>query len=291
MSVLHIGHMAVEGNVIRADQQLCARFADHRGRIDLPALGVLFDHVGGIPFFRLGADAGALSMQARLTMSGLGHIDVDEKISCSAEVVMHDDGTGITTVDIRTSDGTLGCTGLARNMRVARPAAGDEDETPIATETPACDGHGIEVPGPVPAHLDGRDVIAEIAGGRRPIGPLAELLGGRVEFDGDSGMLRFIAATEVWMANVFGTMHGGVIATIIGQAFSLAGQAHAAAGKDYRVGDLSFGFYRSPAVGGVDVVVDVEPVKIGRRIAAFRATMVDTDGTLLADGSADIHYS
>jgi hypothetical protein len=32
---------------VAADQQLGPLFADHRGRIDLAALAVLFDHLGG----------------------------------------------------------------------------------------------------------------------------------------------------------------------------------------------------------------------------------------------------
>lgn len=111
LSVFHVGGLTVSGTQASAQQQLCAQFADHRGRIDLPAFGVLFDHIGGIPFHLAGTRSGALSMQARLTMSALGHVDVDDRLTCDAQIAMHDDHTGVTPVQIRTEAGQLCCIG------------------------------------------------------------------------------------------------------------------------------------------------------------------------------------
>ena len=48
-------------------QPMGARFADHRGLIEMPALMVLFDDLGGIPFSF--ADRSSSSLQARLSVS------------------------------------------------------------------------------------------------------------------------------------------------------------------------------------------------------------------------------
>ncbi|MGV9669065.1 PaaI family thioesterase [Gordonia sp. NPDC003504] len=291
MSVFHIGNLTVSGTAARAQQQLCAQFVDHRGRIDMPAYGVLFDDVGGIPFHLAGKESGALSMQARLTMSAMGYVAPDDRLTAAADVEMSDEHTGVTPVRITTGTGHLCCVGTARNMRVGRATADGTEESQAAVELPDCaDTHGVRLPEPIPAALEGRDVVAQIAARVREAGPLADLLNGRIEIPDASAGLRFVVDTEPWMGNVFGTMHGGVIATIVGQAFSFAGQAHAGAGRDYHLADMSLGFFRSPAVHSTQVIVDVEPVKVGRRIASFSARMIGHDGTLLSEGVADVHY-
>lgn len=285
LSVFHIGAPVYSGTQARAEQQLCARFADHRGRIDLPALGVLFDHLGGMPFSRVGAESGALTMQARLSMSASGFIDIDDRLTCDADVAMNDEHTGVTPVYIRTATGRLCCLGTARNMRVSRASAAST----TVTHRPECPGgHGV-LPDPIPAGLSGADILGQIADGSRAAGPLTDLLNGRPVVGSDGGLC-FVVGTDPWMGNLFGTMHGGVIATIVGQAFSLAGQLHTPAGGDYHVADMSVGFFRSPSVDGVAVRVDVEAVKVGRRIASFSARMSGHDGTLLCEGVADVHY-
>lgn len=275
-----------------AAQQLGPRFADHRGRIDLPAMAVLFDHIGGLPFY---AAVRSAAIQARLSISAQGYVDVDDRLSGNARLVMHDDAFGTTEVELTTSTGRLVCVGTARNVRVGRAVGGDaevgDDEVPDHMA-----GADVALPPPIPSGLDGATIIAEIAAGTRPAGPIVDFLNGRIEIRPmtDAGRpvdgVRFTSRTEPWMGNMFGTMHGGIIGTILGQACSLAGQAHAAAGRAYRVGDLTASFLRSPAVQGGEVIVDVVPVKIGRRIASFSATMHSHDGMLLAAATSDIQY-
>lgn len=290
LSVFQVGALSRSGTATQAQQQLCAQFADHRGRIDLPTYGVLFDHIGGIPFAVTASASGALSLQARLTMSALGHVNVGDRLICDADVAMADDHTGVTPVSIRTQSGRLCCIGTARNMRVGRLAADDTSAAAMATLPDCTDAQSIRLPEPIPPTLSGRDIITQIAAQTRDIGPLASLLNGRVELIDERGALRFTATTESWMGNHFGTMHGGVIATIVGQAISFAGQAQAAAGRDYQIAEMSAGFFRSPAVDGAAVIVEVDLVKTGRRVASFIARMSTHDGTLLCEAVADVHF-
>ncbi|WP_439029832.1 PaaI family thioesterase [Gordonia terrae] len=294
LSAFHIGDISVSETGVRASQELCAQFADHRGLIELPALAVLFDHCGGIPFHRVHDDPAAATLQARLSMSAHGRPRVGETLTASAEVAMHDDSWGSTTVEIRGGDG-LCCMGTARNVRVGRALAGDPPSTkPGATPSTCAGEHDAALPEAIPGSLSGRLVIDEIANKVREPGPLASLLNGRVEVldapgERDSG-IRFRSATELWMGNMFGTMHGGVIATIVGQAASYAGHLHAGAGQGYAIGDMSIGFYRSPAVDGSEVVVEVTPIKTGRRISSFEATMTSYDDVLLSRATVDVLY-
>ncbi|GAB91427.1 PaaI family thioesterase [Gordonia rhizosphera] len=281
---------AAAPGVVTAEQQLGPRFADHRGRIDLPALAVLFDHLGGLPFFSSGV-TGSPCVQARLSMAMQGHVDVADRVTGTAELLMHDVGFGTTRIDITTSTGHLCSSGTARNAAVAR----SYDEHPAEARgvgVPPEVVVGVELPPAIAPGLAGRDIVEQIATGVRPAGPITEMLNGSVEVvESGAGVgVRFTVQTDAWMANIFGTMHGGVIAAIAGQACSFAGQANAQAGRDYQVGDLAISFLRSPAVHGAEVIVDVTPVKVGRRIASFEATMHAHDGMLLSRASADILF-
>ncbi|MDL9937865.1 PaaI family thioesterase [Gordonia sp. ABSL1-1] len=284
----HSGELGVVG-----EQQLTARFADHRGRIDLPALGVVFDHLGGIPYLLQQLPTGGLTLQSRLALSKLGHIDVGDRLSCTSTLAAHDDQWGVTTVEVRTGTGRVCCVGTARNTVVARAA-----ELPISVEDEAggdipdsAAAQGVVLPPALDSSLTGRDIVEHLSCGTLVPGPLVELLNGRVDIAGEGrdAVLRLTVRTESWMGNMFGTMHGGVIATIVGQAASLAGQAHTAPGQDYSVADLAIGFYRSPSVHGGEIVAEAVPIKLGRRIGSFEVTLTDGD-TLLTRGTADIHY-
>ncbi|AFR50405.1 PaaI family thioesterase [Gordonia sp. KTR9] len=295
LSAFHVGDIAVSESWVRASQQLCTRFVDHRGLIEVPALAVLFDHCGGIPFLLAHGDPDAATLQARLSMSSHGRAGIGDLLAARAEVVMHDDGWGSTTVEIRTGAGDLCCVGTARNVRVGRVTTGATSAAEPGMATPRCvDADEPALPEPIPATLSGRAVVDEIASKVREPGPLTDMLNGRVEVidgtsDRESG-IRFRSATEPWMGNMFGTMHGGVIATIVGQAASFAGHLHAGAGQEYSIGDMAIGFYRSPAVDGSEVVVEVTPIKLGRRISSFEATMTSYDDVLLSRATVDIHY-
>ncbi|MBD0861023.1 PaaI family thioesterase [Gordonia sp. zg691] len=296
LSAFHVGDISLSDARVQASQKLCARFLDHRGLIELPALAVLFDHLGGIPFHRVHDDPAAATLQARLSMSTLGRAEVGDLISGRAEVVMHDDAWGTTSVEIRTGGGRLSCVGTARNVRVGRAPTGTSPTSEIGTAVPECvDCRDVALPESIPSSMTGRAVVEEIATKMRAPGPLTQMLNGRVEVldgaaDRDTG-IRFRSATDPWMGNMFGTMHGGVIATIVGQAASFAGQLHAAPGQTYSLGDMAIGFYRSPAVDGSEVIVEVTPIKAGRRISSFEATMRSYDDVLLSRATVDVHYA
>ncbi|OBC12544.1 hypothetical protein A5788_08050 [Gordonia sp. 852002-50816_SCH5313054-c] len=282
-----VGAMRIDDGVVVAEQQLGPRFADHRGLIDLPAYAVLFDHIGGIPYHRA---TDSPCMQARLALSTVGRAGLTDHLTGTAQLLMHDAKVGVT--EIRVGDGTEDfCVGTARNVAVGRAVPDDFDNAELAHDIPDAASLDAVLAQPIPDDLDGETIVAQIARGERDRGPLAELLNATIDADGaPSNTLRLVVDTEAWMGNMFGTMHGGVIGTIVGAACSLTGQQKAHAGQEYRVGDLSVAYFRSPPVDGSRVIVDVEPLKVGRRIATFSTRMTGADGTLLAEGAADIHF-
>ncbi|EGD54291.1 PaaI family thioesterase [Gordonia neofelifaecis] len=264
-------------------QKLGTDLTDHRGLIELPAFAVLFDDIGGIPFHRLNMDSS--SMQARLTMSMVERPRLHDMVRATGEVQMHNDTYGTTSVAITGGDGDTLCFGVARGVRVGRPTTGEsgqwQADPPAPNTLPA-------VPALDPA-LSGADVIAKLIDGSLPVGPLAGILGGTVTRSNDDGSIEAEFTGEPWMANLMGTMHGGVIATMLGQACSFGAQRNVRAGGGYQLIDFTCEFHRSPIVDGRTVRVEVTPVKLGRRLSLFDARMYDGD-QLLGRATADARF-
>ncbi|GED99329.1 PaaI family thioesterase [Gordonia crocea] len=269
-----------DSDPIAMTQSLGTRVLDHRGLVDMPALMVLFDDLGGIPFAI--ADRSSSSLQARLSLSMGARPGVDDVLRGDSRVEMSDEALGSTTVRI-TRGGEPVLTGTARNVRVGRAVVG-ESEVVVGEPLPAPDE--VPAPAPIDPSLTGAQIIASIADGSRRIGPLAELLGGEV-VDPDPAALRFAVPAAQWMGNFFGTMHGGMIGAITAQAASLGVAANLRAGVGYQLVEFTVAFLRSPAVDGRPVTATVTPVKIGRRLSTVDVVLHDADGTLLARGTAD----
>lgn len=265
-------------------QYLGTGLTDHRGLIDLPALAVLFDDIGGLPFFFAGTGA---SVQARISMSMIERPGVDEVLEATAELVMNAGGLGATAITVTGDQGRSLCFGSARNVRVGRePVTGGDPSAVKAIPEPTAP-RAVTVPPPPAAGRSGREIVDAIVQAWETIGPLGQLLGGSVEFDEDDNVL-FTSTTAPWMANFMGTMHGGVIGAVVAQGLSFAAQA-AAPGPDYQLIDFTVAFLRSPVVDGRRVLVRTRPVKVGRRLGVFAADLYDGD-VLLASGSADVRF-
>lgn len=254
---------------------------DHRGLIELPALAVLFDDIGGLPFYF--ADEGS-SVQSRLSMSMLARPEIAEELDATAELVLSDAAYGATLVRIAGAGGRPLCFGSARNVRVGRELVVDGDgfqiPAPVAPDGAVC---------AVDPSQPGREVIESLAHAWTSLGPLGELLGGRVSFAPD-GNVEFSSTTAGWMANIMGSMHGGVIGAIVAQGLSYAAQAAAPAGVGYQLIEFSAAFHRSPVVDGRTVVVQTRPIKVGRRLGVFAAELYDGIN-LLASATADVRFN
>ena len=271
--------------MIQMTQALGTRVTDHRGLIDLPALAVLFDDLGGYPFWV--ADQSATTMQARLSMSMLDRPDVTERLTAVADLRLHNNLYGSTTVDITGHGGRLLCIGNARNVRVQRELVVAGDGVPHLP-APATPNEAAIVGAPDP-ELSGREVINRITAGDAPIGPLSELLNGSITTVDHDG-LTFSCVSEPWMGNVMGTMHGGVIGAIVAQGCSFAAQSEMRPGGQYQIVDFTVAFLRSPEVDGRSVHVRATPVKLGRRLSIFDAELRDDEGMLLARATADVRF-
>jgi uncharacterized protein (TIGR00369 family) len=113
--------------------------------------------------------------------------------------------------------------------------------------------------------------------------PLGELLGFRlVEIDPGRAVVELEAGPR--HANIIGTLHGGVIATIADSAMGLACAATLAAGETCTTVDLKVNFLRPFEDGILRAVASV--LKRGRTLGYVECDVVDSEGRLIARSSS-----
>ncbi|HEY5150339.1 MAG TPA: PaaI family thioesterase [Mycobacterium sp.] len=132
---------------------------------------------------------------------------------------------------------------------------------------------------------DGRQILTAISRDDIARGPLCDLLAMTVSLDHEPVMT---VDPQPWMANPLGAVQGGVIASLIGQAW--AGQAHTGPGDSYTLADLSVHYFRSPPVDGRSLTLATTTERVGRRMATVSATMTDHGGTDYVRAVANIAY-
>lgn len=128
----------------------------------------------------------------------------------------------------------------------------------------------------------GLDVLEAMARGELPAPPIAETLGfGGLEV-GD-GRAAFVLDPAEFHYNPIGTVHGGVICTLLDSALGCAVHSTLPAGARYTTLELKVNFVGAVTVGTGHVRAEAEVLHRGRRVATAEARLVAEDsGRLLA---------
>ncbi|GAB2654210.1 hypothetical protein GCM10027169_18230 [Gordonia jinhuaensis] len=294
MAAFGVGNTVFATPQAHIEQRLdAARLGDHHGRVGLAALGVLVDEVCGIPFAV--APPTGPTVQARLGISVVGELVTGDLLTATSTLLNSDDfgiEAGLEVVEVTSAGGGVVALGSARSVRVGRHAQATPESGYGAKPVPAA-GQS-PTPDPIDPGLSGRQIVAGLASGAIDRGPLADLLS--ADITPEDGELAAVAGlhiaitTSAWMGNYMGTMHGGVIATILGHALSIGAQTGTAPGQLHRLVDMTANFFRSPPVDGEVLDVIVEPDRVGRRIGTYTASMTGPDGKLLARATGDAHF-
>lgn len=292
LSAFAISRTRYDDGIMSAEQVVGDALTDHRGRIEIPAYAVLVESVtsGG---FWYALDRPVGSVQSWLSLTAAAPAGVGQHLFATSQLVYRDDAYGALTVQLTNDGHDVVCAGLGRCVQVSRTS---QALAVIKRATsPAADEPVLSPPPPRPAkspidpELDGRQILTEISVGRIAAGPLCELLGATAGLT--DGGVRLTVSPQPWMANPLGAMQGGVVAAIIGQACSLAGQLQTGPRRQYALVDLTASFWRSPPIDAGDITVTTALDKLGRRIGTVSAVMAGSDGMPLARAVADVQYS
>lgn len=290
--VFGVGLTRVADSGVLLDQHLGPALADHRNIVGMPAYGVLAESVSSAPYWYSFAEPTA-TVQAWLALTAAAPVVIGDVVRAAAQLAHRDESYGTTTVTVSNDAGAIVCTGLARSVRVGRTTAAlealdrGELSTPRAARLmPPAASHDVPAIDP---GWDGRRILSAIRDGGLPPGPLCDLLAMTVVSASDDAIAVDVSP-QPWMANPLGAIQGGVIASILGAACSLAGQAHTGPSDRYTLADLSVFYFRSPPVDAGALSLLTTTDRAGRRLATVTATMADQAGTPYARAVADIAY-
>ncbi len=289
-SVFSVGFTRVSEAGISLDQQVHQTLVDHRGLIEMPAYAVMAESVTSGAYWYTFAEPVAI-VQSWLARTAGARPKVGDRLHGVSAMAHRDDAHGTATMTVTTGTHEVVCSGVARAVRVGRSTealrALDKDAIATPVETLPASPDVDTTVSAIDPDWDGGRILAAISSGDIARGPLCELLAMTVEIEDEPVMT---VEPQPWMANPLGAMQGGVIASLIGQACSLAGQAHTGPGDRYTLADLSVYYFRSPPVDGRTLELATTTERVGRRMGTVAATMADADGTSYVRAVANIAY-
>jgi uncharacterized protein (TIGR00369 family) len=127
--------------------------------------------------------------------------------------------------------------------------------------------------------------MRRLIAGEIPPPPIAATLGFRLE-SVDDGRAVFVGEPALWQYNPIGSVHGGVLATLLDSATGCAVHTRLPAGMAYTSMDLSVKYLRRVSAETGPLTCIGEVVTMGRRTALAEARLTDEAGRLLAHGTS-----
>ena len=135
--------------------------------------------------------------------------------------------------------------------------------------------------------MDGLAFLRAMAAGTLPPPPIAATIGMTITAV-ESGDVTFALLPAEYHYNPIGSVHGGVIATILDSAMGCAVHTQLLAGDAYTTTDLQIRYVRGLSEATGTVTCRGTVVSMGRRTATAEAKLVDASGKLLAYGTTGI---
>jgi uncharacterized protein (TIGR00369 family) len=129
--------------------------------------------------------------------------------------------------------------------------------------------------------LAGLPFLEAIRDGRLPAPPVSRLLGFSLT-EVEVGRAVFECEPNESHYNPIGTVHGGIISTLLDSALSCAVHATLPAGTGYTTAELKVNFVRPVVTGTGHLRSEGRVVHVGSRLATAEARLTDTAGKLYA---------
>lgn len=136
-----------------------------------------------------------------------------------------------------------------------------------------------------PTAMTGMQQLQAMVDGLLPPAPIAETLG-LVDFGGEEGSIHVSLVPERRHYNPLGTVHGGVLSTLLDTAAACSVHSTLAAGEGYTSLDLTVKFLRPATEESGRLRAVGRVVSRGRRTALAEAQVVDEAGRLVAHATS-----
>ena len=135
--------------------------------------------------------------------------------------------------------------------------------------------------------LSGIDFLREMIEGRIPPPPIAKLMGFNLVEVG-LGTATFVCDTDESQYNPIGTVHGGLVCTLLDSAIGCAAQTTLPAGQGYTSIEIKINYLR-PVLHDSGPLTAVGTVtKPGSRVAFAEGVVTDAAGKVVATASSSV---
>lgn len=133
--------------------------------------------------------------------------------------------------------------------------------------------------------MDGYEQLMAIGQGVIPGAPIADTLG-MINFGGERGAITVELDPELRHYNPLGTVHGGVLATLLDTAAGCSVHSTLQPGEGYTSLDLTVKFLRPVTVDSGRLRAEGSVLQRGRRTALAQAQLFDAAGKLVAHATS-----
>jgi uncharacterized protein (TIGR00369 family) len=135
--------------------------------------------------------------------------------------------------------------------------------------------------------MDGLDALHLMRSGETPATPLSRWMDFTLE-SVERGAVTYAMMPKEEFYNLIGSVHGGIITTLMDTALGTAVQSLLPAGQVATTMDLQTRFHRPVTVATGKVFAQAKVVHAGRRTATSEAKLVDAKGRVYATGTSTL---
>ncbi len=135
--------------------------------------------------------------------------------------------------------------------------------------------------------LDGREFLEQIGGGDIPLPPILSVLDIREGSVGD-GRIEFSMRPQGYMLNLAGTVHGGVLATLVDSALTCALVTRLPKGMACTTIDLQMRFFRPVHLSTELLTASAQVLNAGKTFATTHGEIRDAKGRLIVHATSSL---
>src|SRR5579872_1086976 len=137
------------------------------------------------------------------------------------------------------------------------------------------------------AQLSGREFLEAIGNGTIPLPPILSVLDIREGAIGD-GWIEFSMVPQPFMLNLAGTVHGGVLATLVDSALTCALVTQLPQGMACTTIDLQMRFFRPAHLSAERLTARAEVLNLGKSLGATQGEVRDAKGRLIVHATSSL---
>lgn len=135
--------------------------------------------------------------------------------------------------------------------------------------------------------LDGREFLEQLGRGEIPLPPILSVLG-ISEGDAGDGWIEFIMRPQRFMLNLAGSVHGGVLATLLDSALTCALVTRLPKGVACTTIDLNMRFFRPAHLSAERLTARAEVLNAGTTLGTTQGEVRDAKGRLIVHATSTL---